>query len=334
MHNNCCHKLKPSPSEYEDVGFNLVEVFKLYAMFLLVFIPLVGLHQETVNAGGLINKWVRLNVYKQGLTEEYFKEHATPFTSEVDECDYKTMTPKQFFNKYVATHTPCLFRDYAKIQPAFYKWQNETYLKEVAGDEIIFAEKQRDNRFAYFTEGAQRVYLPYHEFLDAFKVENRTFHYYYSFAEPPGELNKDLVLPPIMEDLFDISKVTYWHGFGTLTRPHTDAMENMMCMFEGYKNFSIAASEARPWIYAGTQGYPDNYSPLEFVKPDHEKYPLSVNATIKTIHIAKGDCAYIPAYYWHQVASGPSVSIGVATFFRTFTQTVDLFNVGAQSRVI
>jgi len=164
--------------------------------------------------------------------------------------------------------------------------------------------------------------------LDAFKVENRTFHYYYSFAEPPGKLNEDLELPEIMNALFDISKVTYWHGYGTLTRPHTDAMENMMCVYEGYKNFSIAAPESRPWIYAGTQGYPDNYSPLEFVAPDYDKYPLAANAIIKTIHIQKGDCAYIPAYYWHQVASSPSVSIGVATFFRTFTQMVDLFNVG------
>ncbi len=44
-----------------------------------------------------------------------------------------------------------------------------------------------------------------------------------------------------MDDLFIIEKVTYWHGHGTLTRPHTDAMENMMCVYEGYKNFTIVA---------------------------------------------------------------------------------------------
>lgn len=42
-----------------------------------------------------------------------------------------------------------------------------------------------------------------------------------------------------MDELFLIEKVTYWHGHGTLTRPHTDAMENMMCVYEGYKNFTI-----------------------------------------------------------------------------------------------
>jgi hypothetical protein len=191
-------------------------------------------------------------------------------------------------------------------------------MRETAGDEIIFAEKQTNNRFAYFTDGAMRVYMPFRDFLDAFKVENRTYHYYYSFSEPPGKLNDDIELPPIMDALFEIEKVTYWHGFGTLTRPHTDAMENMMCVYEGYKNFTIVAPMDRKWIYAGTEGYPDNYSPVEFVDPDYVKYPMFKNARVKMAHIRAGDCLYVPAYYWHQVGSSPSVSIGVATFFSTY----------------
>ena len=170
-----------------------------------------------------------------------------------------------------------------------------------------------------------RVYMPFRDFLDAFKVENRTYHYYYSFSEPPGKLNDDIELPPIMDALFEIEKVTYWHGFGTLTRPHTDAMENMMCVYEGYKNFTIVAPMDRKWIYAGTEGYPDNYSPVEFVEPDLVKYPNFVNARVKMAHIRAGDCLYVPAYYWHQVGSSPSVSIGVATFLSTYHQSVDLF---------
>lgn len=228
------------------------------------------------------------------------------------------MTAKEFYHRNVKTQQPCLFKDYAKTQRAFEKWKNESYLIETAGDEVIWAERQKDNRFAYFTDGAKRVYLPYREFLEAFKIPNRTFHYYYSFSEPPGDLNKDLELPKIMDALFDIEKVTYWHGFGTLTRPHTDAMENMMCVYEGYKNFSMVRAEDRKWIYSGTEGYPDNYTPVEFVAPDYAKYPMMRNAVVKMIHIKAGDCMYIPAYYWHQVASSPKVSIGVATFFKTY----------------
>jgi hypothetical protein len=54
-------------------------------------------------------------------------------------------------------------------------------------------------------------------------------------------LKNDVELPGLMNDLMEISIITYWHGFGTLTRPHTDSMENMMCVYAGYKNFTIVS---------------------------------------------------------------------------------------------
>lgn len=112
--------------------------------------------------------------------------------------------------------------------------------------------------------------MTFGEFLDKFKEENRTVHYYYSFEDPPGPLKNDIINPPIMDSLFRLKKVTYWHGYGTLTKPHTDAMENMMCVFEGYKNFTIVPPHDRLFVYAGHNGLPNNYSPIEFVNPDYE----------------------------------------------------------------
>lgn len=195
------------------------------------------------------------------------------------------MTPKQFFNEHVKKYRPCLFVGYAEIWPAYEKWKNETYLIETAGDEIIYAERQLDNRFAYFTDGAKRVYLTFGDFLEKFKDENRTFHYYYSFEDPPGKLSDDIVNPPIMDSLFKKMKITYWHGYGTLTRPHTDSMENMMCLFVGYKNFTVVHPQDRKYVYPGYNGYPDNYSPVEFVDPDYDLWPEFRKARVKTIHI-------------------------------------------------
>jgi len=166
--------------------------------------------------------------------------------------------------------------------------------------------------------------LPYSDFLDSFKVENRTHHLYYSFAEPPGKMNEDYELPPLMQSLFDIEKVTFWQGFGTITRPHTDAMENMMCMFKGWKKFHIASPNDRKFIYTGTEGYPDNYSPCEFYAPDYKRYPLLKKARLNVAHIEAGDCLYVPAYWWHQVESCPTEAIGIAAFFKTYHQSVDL----------
>jgi len=70
-------------------------------------------------------------------------------------------------------------------------------------------------------------------------------------------------------------------------------------MFEGYKNFTMAPIFDRKWVYAGTEGYPENYSPVEFVDPDYDKYPEFRHVRVNTVHIASGDCLYIPAYVWH-----------------------------------
>mmetsp|Transcript_18128 Transcript_18128/g.25136 ORF Transcript_18128/g.25136 Transcript_18128/m.25136 type:complete len:245 (-) Transcript_18128:62-796(-) len=244
------------------------------------------------------------------------------------------MTAKRFFNDYVKKNRPCLFKGYGKSQKAYQLWNNDTYLIEQAGDEIIYAERQTDNRFAYFTDGAKRVYLTFKEFLEEFSKEDREYHYYYSFEDPPGVLKEDLELPSLMNELFDISVVTYWHGFGTLTRPHTDAMENMMCVYRGYKNFTIVPQTDREFIYPGFNGLPGNYSPMEFVAPDFENWPKFMQARIKTVHIAPGDCLFLPSYYWHQVGSSPGVSIGVATFFTTYHKSVDLSQMALQNDLL
>jgi len=76
-------------------------------------------------------------------------------------------------------------------------------------------------------------------------------------------------------------------------------MENMMCVFVGYKNFTIVAPHERIYVYAGYNGVPENYSPVEFVDPDYSLWPEFKKAHVRTVHIAPGDCLYMPAYYWH-----------------------------------
>jgi len=109
--------LKPDISEYEEVGFSLKDMFKSYLFFyFIVFLPLLAAHQETVRPGALLNTWIRENVYGQTTLRNYLASNPLnlPFDDKTPICDYKTMTPKQFYNDYVSKHQPCLFKDYAK----------------------------------------------------------------------------------------------------------------------------------------------------------------------------------------------------------------------------
>lgn len=91
----CAQPLKPRPEEYEEVGFSLIEVYKMFIIFyFLLFVPAIAIYEEAVTPGASINQWIRHNIYKVTTLEEYVKEHKVGFTSTVDECDYKTMSPK------------------------------------------------------------------------------------------------------------------------------------------------------------------------------------------------------------------------------------------------
>jgi len=70
-----------------------------------------------MNPGAFLNNFVRQHVYGQTSLYDYLPQDVLhmPIDDEVPECDYRTMTPKQFFNDYVRKGRPCLFKEYGKI---------------------------------------------------------------------------------------------------------------------------------------------------------------------------------------------------------------------------
>ena len=62
---------------------------------------------------------------------------------------------------------PCLLKEYAKIWPAFKNWNNDTYIIEKAGDEIVYSERSplESTEFAYFKKSFRKEYLRYSEFI-------------------------------------------------------------------------------------------------------------------------------------------------------------------------
>ena len=79
----------------------------------------------------MLNKAIRHH-FGLGYFSEYASKNLVNLTydEEVPDCDHKTMTSKQFFNEYVSKFRPCRFKGYAKLWPAYEKWQNETYMLE------------------------------------------------------------------------------------------------------------------------------------------------------------------------------------------------------------
>ncbi len=76
----------------------------------------------------------------------------------------------------------------------FKKWQNDEYLNEIAGDEIIEVDEidRTLDGFEYFHKIYRRFKLTYREFMQRMNDENRTRNYYFSEYRVPSSLLKDI----------------------------------------------------------------------------------------------------------------------------------------------
>jgi len=83
----------------------------------LMFLVL-GFYEELTIKNTFLNKWVKArlghNDFHLFLAHES-RAQEMPYDDEVPICDYRTMTPKRFFNDYVKKNRPCLFKEYGKL---------------------------------------------------------------------------------------------------------------------------------------------------------------------------------------------------------------------------
>ena len=108
--------------------------------------------------------------------------------------------------------------------------------------------------------------MAYGEFMEKMRNESRTRNYYFAEQEVPVVLQKDIIEPKYGAEFMDPQAVYYWDGIGTVSLPHQDDAENIMCVLSGYKDFYLASPFESSLVNAGQKnGYPMNYSPCNFL---------------------------------------------------------------------
>ena len=151
---------------------------------------------------------------------------------------------------------------------------------------------------------------------------DREFNYYFAEEEVPEPLRDDVGVPELGSSLLEPSLFAFWHGIGTVSLPHTDEDENFMCVLQGWKDFTIVSPFERGLVYPGFTDaasgkfYPENYSPVNFDRPQYDEYPEFRKATVHTVRVQNGDCLFLPAFWWHRVSSSPDICIAVSHWFK------------------
>ena len=73
-----------------------------------------------------------------------------------------------------------------------------------------------------------------------------------------------------------------------------------MCVFKGYKNFTIVSQFESKFVYpGGAEAIPNNYSPVNFDYPDLKRFPEFSKANVLRVTVDEGDCLFLPALWWH-----------------------------------
>ena len=219
------------------------------------------------------------------------------------EDDFENLIPKLFYEKYVYTRTPVIFRGLAKTFPAFDLWTDE-YIMKNYGDLVVRleAKKEKESHVPVGEVGMGRS--TFTEFLSRYKTDNL-----YCVSEVPGPMYKDLELPQIMNCgglQKSLAEMNLWiNSGGAKSIIHKDAHNQLNCLLAGSKDWIFINNSYNDWIYQAEE-IDGDYGGYSLVNPDEVNYITFPNFekvpwTYATVHA--GDCLYLPPRYYHRVKS-------------------------------
>lgn len=226
------------------------------------------------------------------------------------DVDYVTgfadVTP--FYTDYIFLSKPLLMKNAAIFFPAFTLWTDD-YLNSTVmpGTEVKVEKAKKENR-----SGETELY-DFHEFLNFYNKTNQDL---YLVSDIPENIRQDLLLPDPLQcrELYEnhlVSSTLWFSNGGTKSVIHTDDMENIQCVLDGFKKY-VLVDPVKYGDYITIDDPVKAYSYIDVDDVDFEKYPELTNY-IEYHHVTlnAGDCLYIPYRWIHQVNSYGSRNVAV-----------------------
>ncbi|MDQ2846414.1 MAG: cupin-like domain-containing protein [Actinomycetota bacterium] len=223
------------------------------------------------------------------------------------------MDPAEFNRRYAEPAVPVVLRGATASWPALRSW-SPAWLAARFGDRqvsVTFGNPLANHRetmtlgdylgaLSQTPDGGQPPYLRLQSLSASFP-----------------ELRDDFTVPPYCPPGRNVA-VHLWIGpAGTIQPFHKDnlnplaAVHNLLVQVQGRKLVSLVSADQdeKMYRYPAAEGR-SNYSQLDYLQPDLERFPLFGTATVAETVIEPGEMIFIPADTWHHVQSlEPSVSL-------------------------
>ncbi|XP_022808696.1 jmjC domain-containing protein E-like [Stylophora pistillata] len=147
-------------------------------------------------------------------------------------------TAEEFYRRFVDVPKPVLLRGAARLFPAFSLWNDEYFLSFTEGEEVLVTVEvdKKENRLAPGED------IPFADFVRDIHSSGK-----YMISSVPEFLRKDILLPfPIAcHDITQgnlVQEILWFSSGGTKSVLHNDHAENIMCVFQGTKEFFLIDS--------------------------------------------------------------------------------------------
>lgn len=205
---------------------------------------------------------------------------------------------RDFFTYFALQSRPVKMAGAAKLSPAFKNWEDSYFLsRKEAKEALVNVEtRKKENRTQ------ETLDIPFSEFVEKY---NESDNY---MVDPVPEFLRDEVILPGPLQCTDVAEnhlvenIMWFSSGGTKSVVHTDAVDNILCLFRGEKTFVMV--DPNKYGDRVAIDHPEGaYSDIDVDNVNYDRYDGLVGLEFYHVNISAGDCLYVPYKWIHQVRS-------------------------------
>lgn len=232
------------------------------------------------------------------------------------------ISKEDFIHQYMKPQKPVVIKQLSHDWPAYKKW-NLSYLKKVAGDNIVplYDSKPAKNRKYTYAPAARMKLRKYLELLEQGEKNLRMF--FYNLLTEAPQLTRDFTYPDIGLKLFKRLPVLFVGGKNAKVQMHfdIDLADLLLCHFGGKKRVYLFSPEQTKYLYRVPFSFSSLFD-IDCENPDYKKYPALKHLKGELAELNHGDVLYIPQGYWHYIVYK---DIGFSMSLRAFPRKPKAF---------
>ena len=211
----------------------------------------------------------------------------------------KTISKKDFLQKYVKPQKPLVIENMIADWPAFTKW-NLNYIKEVVGEKEV---PLYDDRPVDYKDGFNEPHakMKMSEYIDLLQKEPTKYRIFlYNILKEVPVLQKDFKFPEIGLPIMKSLPMLFFGGKDSYTFMHYDIdLANILHFhFHGKKECILFPYEEKKYLYKIPNSLITHES-IDFSDPDLKKWPALKKAKGYIAELEHGNVLYMPEGYWH-----------------------------------